>query len=218
MTADPFFTNFLEVQGFGPSFAKDVVPETSFARYRGRLPEVLLGYWERYGWCGFGQGLLWLVNPEEWEVELSTWLDGTPFVAQDDFHVIARTAFGGLVLWGERTGQSLKVNSPYGMVFPSFDKEAFDRRGPDKALQLSFASFNRGNFDLIDEAGESLFDKALAALGPVDKNTMYGFVPALALGGVVKVEALKKVDVHVHLDLLSQVTRIQIMEDVRRLA
>ena len=218
MTADPFFSNFLEAQGFGPAFANEVVPEISFARYRRRLPEVLLGYWDRYGWCGFGQGLLWLVNPEEWEGELSTWLDGTPFAAHDDFHVIARTAFGGLVLWGEQSGQSLKVNPPYGMVFPSFDQEAFDRRGPDKTLQLSFASFNKGNFDLIDESGESLFDKALAALGPVDKSTLYGFAPALSLGGLAKVEALKKVDAHVHLELLSQMTQIRIMEDVRRLA
>lgn len=214
---DQFFNNFLESEGFGPPFDAEVVPENVIAKYRGRLPDTLLAYWKEYGWCGFGQGLLWLVNPEEWEDELDVWLDGTPFVENDAYYIIARTAFGGLVLWGERTGQSVKVITPYGMVFPSFDEEAFARRGPNKELQIAFASFTKGNFDLIDEFDEPLFDKALAALGPLDKNTMYGFSPALVLGGTPTVKSLKKVNVHVHLDILAQMTEIQIMGDVGKL-
>ncbi len=133
-------------------------------------------------------------------------------------HVIARSAFGKLMLWGTHTGQSLKIVAPYGWVFPSFDPEAFARRGPDKAVQLFFSSSSRDSYDLTDVNEKPLFEQALARLGPLSHDTMYGFVPALALGGVPSVERLQIVDAHVHLNILSQVTELDIMRDVAEVA
>lgn len=47
---------------------------------------------------------------------------------------------------------------------------------------------------------------------------MYGFVPALALGGEPSVDRLQVVDAHVHLNILSQVTELDIMRDVAGVA
>ena len=132
--------------------------------------------------------------------------------------MIARSAFGKLVLWGTRTGQSLKIVAPYGWVFPAFDPEAFKRRGPDKAVQLFFSSSSRDTYDLNDTNDKPLFEQALAKLGPLSHDTMYGFVPALALGGEPSVDRLQVVDAHVHLNILSQVTELDIMRDVAEVA
>ncbi|KVE85539.1 DUF1851 domain-containing protein [Burkholderia cepacia] len=211
---DQFMENFLGFKEFGPSIARRDVPPEKIEKFRGKLPDKLLEYWHEYGWCGYAKGLLWTVDPDEWEDELDAWLGETEFMERDAYYVIARTAFGELILWGERTGQSLKIITPYGMIFPSFDESKFERRGPDMAIQLFFSTCSKDAFDLLDIDKAPLFDRALEKLGPVDHTTMYGFVPALALGGTPALERLQKLDAHVHLDILSQVTDLQVMRDI----
>ena len=119
-----------------------------------------------------------------------------------------------MILWGTNTGQSLKVVPIYGGIFPAFDAEKFQRRGADKELQLFFGSASRATYDLKDDKKRSLFEQALKKLGPLGHDTMYGFVPALALGGDLTIDRLQKLDAHVHLDILSGVTERQIFADV----
>jgi hypothetical protein len=42
---------------FGPAIDKRDVPPSTIARYRGKLPDQLLAYWDEYGWCGYADGL-----------------------------------------------------------------------------------------------------------------------------------------------------------------
>jgi hypothetical protein len=51
------------------------------------------------------------------------------------------------------------------------DAEKFQRRGPDKALQLFFSSASRATYDLEDDNKQSLFEQALKKLGPQDRDT-----------------------------------------------
>lgn len=211
---DQFIENFLGYEGFGPPFASRPVPLEKIKRFRGHLPDKLLEYWQTYGWCGYAKGLFWTVDPDEWEDELEAWLGDTPFMERDAYYVIGRTAFGELIFWGEKTGQSIKIITAWGMIFPSFNDAEFKEDGPDLALQLFFSSISRDAFDLLDEHEKPLFDRALEKLGSLDHETMYGFVPALALGGSPKLENLQKFDAHVHLDILSQLGERRIMRDI----
>lgn len=54
---DEDFQYFYEDKGFGPAIhPKQVLPGT-IEKFRGHLPGQLLTYWERYGWCGYANGL-----------------------------------------------------------------------------------------------------------------------------------------------------------------
>jgi hypothetical protein len=211
---DQFIENFLGYKGFGPPFDSQKVPIEKINKFKNHLPDKLLEYWQTYGWSGYAKGLFWTVDPGEWEDELEEWIGDTPFMEQDAYHVIGRTAFGELILWGKKTGQSLKVVTSWGMIFPRFDLQNFARDGADKALQLFFSSSSRNGFDHNDDQGKPLFERALKKLGTLDYRTMYGFVPALALGGSPKLENLQKLDAHVHLSILSQSTERKIMRDI----
>jgi hypothetical protein len=211
---DQFMENFLGFKRFGPPLARRDVPPEKIEKFRGKLPNQLLSYWEEYGWSGFADGLFWTVDPDEWEDELDAWIGDTEFVERDAYYVIGRTAFGELILWGERTGQSLKVVTAYGMILPSFDDAEFREDGPDLTIRLFFSSCTREGFDFIDFEKKPLFERALAKLGPLDHDTMYGFVPALALGGAATLDNLQKLDAHVHLDIVSQVSERKIMRDI----
>ena len=54
---DQFMENFLGYEGFAPPFASRKVPEAKIEKFRGRLPDKLLEYWQAYGWCGYAKGL-----------------------------------------------------------------------------------------------------------------------------------------------------------------
>ena len=215
---DQFMENFLGFKEFGPPIATRDVPPEKIEKFRGKLPDKLLEYWQVYGWCGYAKGLLWTVDPDEWEHVLDAWIGDTPFMERDAYYVIARSAFGELILWGTNTGQSLKIVTPYGWAFPDFEPEVFRKRGPDRSIQLFFSASSRESYDFDDLNDKPLFERALAKLGPLDHDTMYGFVPALALGGQETVDNLQKLDAHVHLEILSQLTELQVMADIAALA
>ena len=91
---DEHFEFFLEKMG--PAVHKRCVPAQSVERFRGKLPDQLLAYWEEHGWCGYADGLFWTVDPSEYQPVLEAWIAGTGFMAQDAYHIIARSAFGEL--------------------------------------------------------------------------------------------------------------------------
>lgn len=87
-----------------------------------------------------------------------------------------------------------------------------------KDLQLFFASSSRDAYDLKEVDDQPLFERALEKLGPLDHDTMYGFVPALALGGEPSLDLLQKLSAQAHLDVLSQMTELQVMADAAQAA
>jgi len=141
---------------FGPAIDRRHVPPSTIARYRGKLPNQLLAYWEEYGWCGYGDGLFWTVNPQQYEPALEAWIGETPFMEQDAYHVIARSAFGLLYLWGEKTGDTLRLFAPASCCFTSASDDDVDR---DFEMRVFFGSLWRDNNDV-----EGLFAPALRQL------------------------------------------------------
>lgn len=198
---DEYFEMFLEE--LGPATHMRQVPHASIERYRGKLPQQLIAYWQAYGWCGYADGLFWTVNPEEYEPVLSAWIGATPFMEKDAYHLIARSAFGELYFWGERSGDSLKLFAPGAYCFP---RESLFKNDLERRLRMFFSNRDRNENDFAD-----LFSPALKKLGPLDYDEMYGFVPALALGGPSDLAHLQKVKAVEHLVFLAQLESLEIM-------
>lgn len=193
------FANFLEE--FNDPVDRQEVPASSIARYRGKLPDQLLEYWAEHGWCGYGGGVFWIVNPQEYEGVVASWIENTEFENRDTYHVIARGAFGDLYLWGEKTGFSLKIISFISRcVIDDFDPkpEQMDRKLQDFLLSVDFES---NDYD-------DLFKPARKKLGTLRHDELYGFVPALMLGGPATLENLEKVKSVEHLILLAQLAEL----------
>ncbi|UOD28074.1 DUF1851 domain-containing protein [Massilia violaceinigra] len=207
---DEDFASFLEE--FGPVIDKRYVPSSTIERYRGKLPDQLISYWEEHGWCGYADGLFWTVDPQEYEPVLDAWIGDTEFMERDAYHVIARSAFGVLFFWGENTGSSLKILPSYALAFPSTGAEEYILEGKaDDAIRWFFSAKDREYFDMEDDAEKPLFARALKKLGPLKPDEMYGFVPALAFGGSATLKNLQKVKAVEHLVFLAQLAPLQIM-------
>lgn len=197
---DEDFDFFLST--FGPGYDRRYVPPSTIDRYRGKLPDQLLTYWETYGWCGYAEGAFWTVNPQEYESVVGEWLKGRKLGGGDVYHVIARSAFGTLYLWGEQSGYSLKISSVdayYIRRVPISTGDQFDF-----GVRCFFSGLTVKSNDY-----ENLFDVAKNKLGRLHEGEIYGFTPALALGGQSTLARIEKVNAVEHLTFLSQVSELE---------
>ncbi|WP_236236789.1 GAD-like domain-containing protein [Pseudomonas faucium] len=190
------FSIFLEA--FGERIGHQPVAQSALDHYKDKLPKQLLDYWQEHGWCGYGGGLFWLVNPGEYQSVVDSWLGGT---THDTYHLIARSAFGELYLWGENTGSLLTIaayHSRYFLSTPSANNEERDNKIQSLLM-----------WAMTENIGLGLFDEARETLGDLQANEMYGFVPALVLGGSATLDHLQRLDAEVHLILLSQMAELE---------
>lgn len=192
------------IDEFGEASQRTVVPATSLDAWQGKLPDQLLKYWKEEGWCSYANGLFWTVDPAQYEDLVDEWLHDTFLEQIDVFHVIARSAFGELFLWGRRTGGSVTISCATNSIIclPSNLKRELD--DPDFYVKTFFSNKSLDRCDLDDESGQPLFRRALAKLGPLEADEVYGFEPALVLGGKMRLENLFKLKLDVHLTILRQ--------------
>lgn len=192
------------------------VPAERFEAYKTVFPPALFHLWHTYGFAGFGQGRVWLVDPADWAPIVDRWLEGvTLAMGEDRWQAVTRTAFGNLELWGERTGMSLTIDPVYGWLLPSAKSATrmkTERQRNNQILVAVDSGRQHGDFTTPDD--EELFDRALKTLGPVGPDTIYGFVPALALGGPATVEHLEITDALSHVELLTDLADRQILGDI----
>lgn len=200
---DEDFSLFIEE--FGEPDCSEPVPDSAFVRWAGKLPAQLLTCWRQEGWCSYGQGLLWTVNPDDYEDLVDEWLADTPLKQVDDFHVFARSAFGDLYLCGEKAGANATICCSINAItaVPN-ELKPKDAERRDSSIRAFFAASFSADYDRSDISKRPLFKRACAKPGVLAADEMYGFEPALVLGGKPALEHLRKVKIDQHLTMLRQ--------------
>ena len=206
-------------KNFEPSIYEKSVPEESIEKYRGKVPETLINYWKEYGWCGYGEGIFWTVNPDEYKEVVEEWLKDTPFESLDKYHLIAIGAFGEMILWGEETGNSLSITACSGMIFPTDKSRFIEGRsdGLDFLIRASFSGLEKSYMDVKDDNRKFMFEKVKTLLGILKPGEIYGFSPSLMMGGNASIYNIRKVNAAGHLLFLASLGEKMIMEDVTKL-
>ncbi|MFJ3469519.1 GAD-like domain-containing protein [Pseudomonas sp. NPDC090201] len=194
---EDYFEHFLKKMGAPMECS---FPEKStLDKYQGKLPGQLLEQWAEHGWSGYADGIFWTVDPAQYESVIRDWLKNSGIPAADYYHVIARGAFGDLYLWEESAGHTLKISLCHARYYE--DKKSIPSTEFDQEIRMFFAFMDRDDNDFDD-----LFEQALKKLGPLKADEMYGFVPAIALGGPGEFKHLQKVKIIEHLAFLSQLS------------
>ncbi|MFG1840480.1 GAD-like domain-containing protein [Micromonospora sp. NPDC049175] len=199
---------------WGPPTWSAPVRAERLAQFAGAVPDLLLACWRRYGFAGFGDGLFWLCDPEVWQPAVDAWTNGLVLPSEERWIAVSRSAFGDLQVWGQRTGARLSISAQHGWVIHT-DRSAgemSDDRRDDRLYALLMCQ-DRRSVDLCGADGEPLFDRVLALRGPVGPDTVYGFVPALGLGGALRPDRAEICAGPVHLELLAELSERRVMDN-----
>ncbi|HET7795477.1 MAG TPA: GAD-like domain-containing protein [Rhizobacter sp.] len=201
------------LEQFGPPTASEAASDEVIRKFRGKLPDQLLTYWQELGFCGFKNGLFWLVNPDDYEAELEAWLGDTEVVEQDAYYVIARSGFGRLFLWGTKTGYKYHVDPTQGWIYGEDRHTAEISLGKqDECLRRFLSGTNPKAIDMKGDDKQPLFDRAASKLGPLAADEVFAFEPALVAGGSAKLGNITKRNIHVHLTVLAQLSHREILD------
>lgn len=209
---DDRFEWFLEQ--FGNPQNPKLVSDEILDKYSGILPSRLLEYWKAYGFCSFKDGLFWIVNPDDYHDTMHTWLKGTGVLEQDDFHVIARTGFGSMLLWGKKTGQSWRIDIADSQIFfKRNDEKRIEREGENASLMGFFGVISPENINQTDvHTDKPIFEQAVKKFGPLEEDEMFTFEPALFLGGEQTFKTVNKVNFFIQSDILASMGQREIMD------
>ena len=116
---------------------------------------------------------------------------------------------------GENTGNSLSITSSHGFLIPN-DKTNFIKSeggSQDILVKSFFCGIDKNLLDIEDTEDRPIFDKAVALLGELKPGEIYGFSPALIMGGEPDIEHLERVNAVAHLHILAALGEKMILED-----
>ncbi len=168
--------------------------ESEVARSCGVLPESLLQVWRQVGVGMYGDGLLQLIDPGEYQAILRGWL----MLDDDDGSrvPIALSAFGHLFYFRKLGDDDEDVCV--------VDPHASSGGVLTWSLDSFFNELLCEPSSIADVLEAEAVAQAAARVGPLSAGEMYGYSPALRLGGSPSADHVARYGAVVHLDFLLQ--------------
>jgi hypothetical protein len=181
------------------------------AGYAGRVPEALTRFWVEHGRGAYLDGMYWICDPAPFDPLLQLIFKDDPEFDPADMTVVAYTAFGSLKVWHRRR-RMVNVGLLVGQVFNPPESSWHDAK-----TGMPFSeNFSVGCFVGIVQSEytpdeRTFLAAAIAAHGALRPGEVYGFFPALQLGGSYAVETLRRVNAIEHFMLLAQLSRFELV-------
>ena len=181
------FENFIRL--FSPP-AQGIKPtEKTIKKYKGKLPDGLFVLWKEYGFGNYGDGLVKIINPSDYEE-----VQGINKTVDISFLV---TAFGDIFIYRFIPDKKLKA---VGILNMHFRSREFFIVGEDCIEQF---------FDGIDISlpilRTGLYREAVEKHNGIPAHDeIFFFTPALGMGGDENIKFVDKGKALVHYEILSQ--------------
>jgi hypothetical protein len=176
-------------EAYPPSGEREAYDASRHDAVAAKVPAELQTEWRKFGFGGYGDGLLWTVAPDKPVLDYEDWpgLDGTGIE-------VVRTAFASVCLW--QGGRFLWLNVHSGKI-TTFNPRA------DVMFDSSLIEKNFRNSVLL----YPLFHAARQRFGDIGPDECFGFAPLPALGGAIDKEFLIKTSMREYVALAGQVLR-----------
>jgi hypothetical protein len=202
----------LVVKKFGPPNEAQAVPAEIIAEFSPVLPPELILFWQNFGIGLWLSGKFQLCLPSDYASILDELSAGDAQLSSKNAFIIGFSAFGELLVWSS-IFERIMINLPIAEVLiPKLDHR--DPDDPDKfPLAIPLMRMDQhGSFDMVEdtEAAKPLFDRCVRKLGKLRFGECYGLVPALGLGGSVKLGNFERMNAKTHFNILSGLGRFQI--------
>lgn len=196
------------VEDFGAPEGGEVV---DVERYRGKVPEAVIDFWEQNGTGTIMDGYFQFCNPSTYAPIMRLIFDSDQEIRPEQTHVLGFGAFGTIVAWNE-VHQNLSVDLVNGKVSCQalVSGKTFD---PNIAVTSDLMLLDDPTFDEYDADAKKLFERAKGKLGTIDVGKIYGFRPILAFGGNRDLANLAIHEAVPHMAILAQAQEMQLMDN-----
>ncbi|MBP1853599.1 GAD-like domain-containing protein [Rhizobium halophytocola] len=203
--------NLFEIEWFseflGAFTTSDVLHPTvaQIEAYRGKLPDYLLQFWMDHGWCSWSNGQYWLCDPALAKPVIDYVFMGDPDLDPEKMFAFGYTAFGEIDIWYGDATIRLNLLMDKVRVEPRYFNEEHQRFQTDK-MMIGSSVAGRVSPAIApweDPNYNNMMPQALERLGRLQWGEIYGFVPALSMGGQNSVDNLQKVRMVEHLVFLA---------------
>ena len=144
------------------------------------IPQKLLAIWKEKGFCSFNDGVITLVNPLDYNTFCKPFFAKNPVLAASFtmYYVIAKTAFGNLLVWAKHPDDSWYLGY-VDIMCNNFEVISDDDFNYFFDVLLNDDDYLEEYFDL------RLFIQCKELLGPPTPTECYGFDPIPAIVGKV---------------------------------
>ena len=177
--------------------------------YRHKLPKQIFIYWRELGWCSYGEGRIWIVNPAEYEEVLKERMKGTKYENRNDLSIIARSAFGVLYVWSSAKGKLMDIDPNQNTinVYSDVDINKLSNEKENEEMRFFWGGKQLKYMELMDKNWNPMFEKVFTKLGKLQSNEMYGWKHHIAISGERSVENMTKQNIFVFHDIANQLEK-----------
>ncbi len=182
------FERFIEKRGVTQEFGKP--SKALVKKYSDKLPDFLIKVWEVYGFGSYAKGLFFVSSPKEFESILNTY-----FGKEHSYTVFSRSSFGDLLLWDANQPSVVSLDAASGRGVRMVDDGNIN----------GFYKYAMNDDQFYDAHRYSLHLKAIKKFGQLEEDQVFGFFPALSLGGEEKLENIKVVQLREYLAMLAEI-------------
>lgn len=184
------FNKFL--QKFPPSGMLRKPTAEELAQFEDRLPAPWLEFWKAYGFGNYGDGMLKVIAPNDYMPNLYTWLGKE----NPDRIPILMTAFGDMLYYRKLSETAADI-CLLDIHYRNTEVCAYSLEGLLRFLTVE---------DVMESMlRKTLFGQAMEQCGTLQPDEIYGFVPALALGGSEAVEFVRKGNAFTYQQLMFEI-------------
>lgn len=188
--------------------------------WRGRVPDWLIRQWTEQGWGSWYDGNFWTCDPAWSQPVAEALFEGDPLIDPERAVLFAYEAFGNIYGYHPDVGafdvdwnvfDAVGIREEHNR--PRRNKEG-ELRTPDQRFAGAFGSYfsTAADSTWTDEGDEPMLPQAIARLGRLEPGEIYGFFPALKLGGENDVANLQRVPAIEHWLFLASLGRLNLHE------
>ena len=187
------------------------------------LPQLIFSYWRRFGFSKYLDGYFQFIDPRLYDASLERWLSKTEFSSGDHYYPVRMNAFGDINIIGVKTGQAFETSVHFHSLIKAMrdDRDLISNGRADSIVgSIAFQTLAENFLPVSDNSGIRIFFAAKDKLGLLGPNQIYAPVPAIPLGGQMRIEDLQIVDAPEYLTMVAELAPVRVMTiaDLARMA
>ena len=175
------------------------------------LPDQVADFCFDIGRSILRNGLIQSCHPDDMRGVLALIFGADKDFSHKNCHAFAYSAFGVIFFWMEEYGYGNISIYEGRLTHKSFVKGQHAGPMAVNAVSVPFWLSDQA-LDFEDDAGKPLFKRAAKKLGSLEIGECYGFVPALAFGGVADIAHIKRLKAPEHFAIVAQTMEYNLID------